>query len=264
MSSSDFAYIGTELELFAQAENWKRYFSRFLRRHIAGRVLEVGAGIGGTTRVLWDTKVDHWVCLEPDAELVGQLAAQVERGELPAECEVRLGTLEDLPAEEQFQTILYIDVLEHIDDDRAEVERAAQHLAPGGHLIVLAPAHNWLFSPFDRAVGHFRRYNRRELLKLGVAGLVPVAARYLDSVGMVASMANKVMLRASSPTVAQIRLWDRLMIPCSRVVDPMLRHSLGKTVVVIWQRPLVSTPAPLNANAPLNARVPFTARVNAS
>ncbi len=132
--------------------------------------------------------------------------------------------------------MLYIDVLEHIEDDQGEVEHAARHLAPGGHLIVLAPAHNWLFSPFDRAVGHFRRYNRPGLLKLGVPGLVPVAARYFDSVGMLASMANKALLRASSPTVSQIRLWDRVMVPCSRVLDPVLGHSLGKTVVVIWQR----------------------------
>jgi SAM-dependent methyltransferase len=238
MSSNDFVYVGTELDLFAQAENWKEYYGKFLRRRIAGRVLEVGAGIGGTTRVLWDRKVERWVCLEPDAELHSQLAAQAERGELPSECEVRLGTLADLPDEEKFQTILYIDVLEHIEDDQGEVQRAAKHLAPGGHLIVLAPAHNWLFSPFDRAVGHFRRYNRPSLLKLGVAGLVPVAARYFDSVGMLASLANKALLRASSPSVSQIRLWDRVMVPCSRVLDPVLGHSLGKTVVVIWQAPV--------------------------
>jgi SAM-dependent methyltransferase len=236
MSSNDFVYVGTELDLFAQAENWKGYYGKFLRRRIAGRVLEVGAGIGGTTRILWNDKVERWLCLEPDAQLHGQLAAQSERGELPAGCEVRLGTLADLPADEQFQTILYIDVLEHIEDDQGEVEHAARHLAPGGHLIVLAPAHNWLFSPFDRAVGHFRRYNRPGLLKLGVSGLVAVAARYFDSVGMLASLANKALLRASSPTVSQIRLWDRVMVPCSRVLDPVLGHSLGKTVVVIWQR----------------------------
>lgn len=236
MSSNDFAYVGTELDLFAQAENWKEYFGKFLRRRIAGRVLEVGAGIGGTTRVLWNERVARWVCLEPDAQLHGQLVAQAERGELPAGCEVRLGTLADLSDAEQFQTILYIDVLEHIEDDQGEVERAALHLAPGGHLIVLAPAHAWLFSPFDHAVGHFRRYNRASLSRLGVAGLVPVAARYFDSVGMLASLANKALLRSAHPNLAQIRLWDRVLVPCSRVLDPLLGHSLGKTVVVIWQR----------------------------
>lgn len=236
MSTKDFVYVGTELDLFSQAENWKSYFAKYLRKRIAGRVVEVGAGIGGTTRTLWHEAVERWVCLEPDADLHAELLEQLERGALPPRCEVRRGTLDDLPADERFETLLYIDVLEHIEDDHGEVARAAERLTEGGHLIVLCPAHNWLFSPFDRAVGHFRRYSRRELLACGAPGLTPVAARYFDSVGMLASMANKVLLRASHPTVSQIRLWDRVMVPCSRVLDPVLLHNLGKTVVVIWQR----------------------------
>ena len=67
--------------------------------------------------------------------------------------------------------MLYIDVLEHIEHDLDELARAASHLAPGGHLVVLAPAHQALFSDFDRAIGHYRRYNRAGLQKLAPAGL---------------------------------------------------------------------------------------------
>jgi 2-polyprenyl-3-methyl-5-hydroxy-6-metoxy-1,4-benzoquinol methylase len=236
VNSGDFVYVGTELDLFAKAENWKRYFTQFIRPYIAESVLEVGAGMGASTRALWHSGVERWICLEPDAGLCRQLEAQCAAGELPAGCEARAGSLQDLPADDRFGTILYIDVLEHIEDDQQEVRRAAEHLHAGGYLVVLAPAHNWLFSPFDQAVGHFRRYSRPALLELGVAGLRPVAARYLDSVGMLASMANRVLLRASTPSVAQIVFWDRFMVPCSRLLDPLLAYSLGKTVVVVWQR----------------------------
>ncbi len=236
MSSNDFVYVGSELDLFAQAENWKRYYARFLRRYVAGRVLEVGAGIGGTTRTLMDAKATDWTCLEPDAQMAAQIAAQIERGELPPICTARQGALGELAPEERFDTILYIDVLEHIEDDRGEVQRATQRLAAGGHLVVLAPAHGYLFSPFDQAVGHFRRYDRPGLLALGTAELEPVAARYFDSVGMLASLANRTLLKASNPSRSQIRLWDRVMVPCSRLLDPLLAHSLGKTVVVVWRK----------------------------
>ena len=69
------------------------------------------------------------------------------------------------PADERFDTILYIDVLEHIDDDLGELARSATHLRPGGHLIVLAPAHQALYSPFDKAIGTSAATTRGRFLR---------------------------------------------------------------------------------------------------
>jgi hypothetical protein len=141
-----------------------------------------------------------------------------------------------LPLGERFDTILYIDVLEHIEDDRAELAASGARLRPGGHIVVLAPAHQWLYSPFDKAIGHFRRYSKPSLLATAPPGLLAVAAYYLDAVGVAASLANRVLLRASLPTYAQIVFWDRVLVPCSRAIDPMLARSVGKSVVAIWTR----------------------------
>ena len=107
---------------------------------------------------------------------------------------------------------------------------------PGGYLIVLAPAHAWLWSPFDAAVGHCRRYTRASLLALGPAGARVVRVRHLDTVALFASLANRVLLRRPLPTAAQIRVWDRGMVPLSRLVDPLFGYPTGKTIVVVWQR----------------------------
>lgn len=235
--AGELQYAGSELGLFAAATRWKRYVARSLRTFVGTSVLEVGAGIGGTTQALCGGRRGRWVCLEPDAGLARQIDARVQGGDLPAFCETRTGTLRALPGEERFDTILYIDVLEHIEDDAGELERAAGHLAPGGHLVVLAPAHQWLFSPFDRAIGHWRRYSRRSLLALSPRGSRVVHARYLDSVGLLASLGNRLLLHSASPTPAQIRLWDAHMVPLSERLDPLLGHRLGKTVVVVWRRP---------------------------
>ena len=64
---SDFQYMGSELEIFAHANNWKSYVQSQLRPYLIGDVLEVGAGIGGTTRALNDGTQRRWVCLEPDS-----------------------------------------------------------------------------------------------------------------------------------------------------------------------------------------------------
>ena len=103
-------------------------------------------------------------------------------------------------------------------------------------MVVLAPAWQWLFSPFDAAIGHFRRYDRPGLVGLGPPGLSVTASFYLDSAGILASLANRFCLRSTLPTVGQIRIWDRLLIPVSRLLDPLAANSYGKSVVVVWRK----------------------------
>ena len=233
---SEQAYIGGELNLFARASRWKQYWISQLRPYVQGSVLEVGAGIGANTLRLRGGSERRWVCLEPDPQLVAALRAQLAGTPLEWTTEVVTGTLDALEAAERFDSILYIDVLEHIEDDRGELERAARLLAPGGRLVVLAPAHAWLFSPFDQAIGHFRRYTTDSLSELTPAGVRLLSAFYLDSVGLLASAANRLLLQQSLPSAGQIRVWDSLMVPCSRVLDPLTGYRAGKSVVAVWER----------------------------
>lgn len=234
---SEFKYIGSELDLFAAALNWKTYWSTQLRPFLKGDILEVGAGIGSNTRFL-DPQggAGRWTCLEPDPELTSQLRNSFFRLDARRSYEAVCGTLESMRSG-QFDTILYIDVVEHIEQDKEELERAALRLRPGGHLIVLSPAHQRLFSPFDAAIGHFRRYNRRTLRAISPTGFQQVRIRYLDSAGMILSAMNMLFLRQSMPTAAQLRFWDQCVVPISRVVDKLLFYSVGKTVIAIWRRP---------------------------
>ena len=224
-------YLGNELDLFENATTWKAYFRSHLAGFIGGRVLEVGAGFGGTTKVLCTGKEDSWLCLEQDADLVAQAA---QRG-LPDDCRLLQGNLGSLAPNDVYDTVLYVDVLEHIEADRGELELAAGHLRAGGHLIVLAPAHQWLFSPFDEAIGHFRRYTRKSLRRLAPPGLDLVRLRYLDSVGLLASLGNALLLKSSMPRPAQLRFWDRCLVPISRWLDPLCGWRVGKSVYAVWR-----------------------------
>lgn len=234
MSSGDFIYQGSELELFANAVNWKNYWSAQVRKHLGQDVLEVGAGNGVNTPYL-NKGAREWVCLEPDSSMAHKLDQRQRANQLPA-TRVVAGTIVDLPATPSFDSIIYIDVLEHIEDDAAEVMEAVRRLRPGGNLIVLGPAHNWLFSPFDRAVGHFRRYSAADLRALTRPELKLISLRELDFVGILASLANRSVLKQDIPTVSQILLWDRFIVPISRLLDPLVRYSFGKTIMAVWQR----------------------------
>ncbi len=134
-----------------------------------------------------------------------------------------------------FDSILYIDVLEHIDADAQEVRDAARYLRPGGHLIVLSPAHEVLFSPFDAAIGHYRRYSRAMLARLTPPSMRIARLRYLDAAGMLASLGNRFLLRSGMPTPDQIRAWDRGLVPISRKVDRVLGYRVGKSALIVWE-----------------------------
>lgn len=232
---TDLTYIGGELELFSGAHRWKRYWISRLRRYITGSVLEIGAGMGSNTLLMRNGSEPRWVCLEPDAQLADTLRERIADSPHCSDSEVRAATIQSLSSNETFDTVLYIDVLEHIEDDREELKKVALHLNKGGRLIVMGPAHEWLFSEFDRAIGHYRRYTAHSLTALTPEGTRLIRSFYLDSVGLLASAANRFALRQSLPKPKQLTLWDRFMIPISRVVDPVIRYSLGKTVVCVWE-----------------------------
>ncbi|HEY1757136.1 MAG TPA: class I SAM-dependent methyltransferase [Bryobacteraceae bacterium] len=233
---SELRYVGSELDLFASARTWKEYWSRQMEPFLGGDILEVGAGIGSNTSFLDPGGAGRWVCLERDPELHAQLPTNLRETASGRTYETVCGTLESL-AGQQFDTVIYIDVLEHIDNDREEMNRAASHLRPDGRLIVLSPAHQSLFSPFDSAIGHFRRYNRAMLREISPASLQFERIRYLDCAGLILSAGNKLLLRQSMPTQSQIRFWDRWMVPISRVLDKLLLYSVGKTILAVWRKP---------------------------
>ncbi|MBL7649729.1 MAG: class I SAM-dependent methyltransferase [Candidatus Hydrogenedentes bacterium] len=230
-----YTYPGDELDLFVHATNWKSYWTSKVRPCLGADVLEVGAGTGSNTALLRGGMAGRWVCLEPDPALAARIQASPVLDGPARTVEVVTGTVEDLAPEVQFDTVLYIDVLEHIKEDAAELARAWGLLRPGGHLIVLAPAHPGLFSPFDEAVGHYRRYTCRSLAAVAPPDIPPGRFYYLDSAGVLASLANRLLLRSPAPVLGQIRFWDRWLVPLSRILDPALAFRVGKSVIGIWQ-----------------------------
>lgn len=227
-------YEGTELELFQHATNWKRYWAAQVGAFVSGRVLDVGCGFGVNAGYLANDRVTSYTFLEPDQELLAQV---VDRSGLPTSIPSHRihGTTETVVGS-RFDTLLYIDVLEHIADPSAELQRAASLLDAGGHLIIVVPAFQFLYSPFDKAIGHHRRYTRTMLREQIPAGFKEVNLRYFDSAGLLLSLGNKMLLRRVAPTAAQIAFWDRYIVPCSRITDRITMNCLGRSLVAVYQK----------------------------
>lgn len=229
-------YIGNELELFKEAHNWKKYYSSKIIPFIKGDVLEVGAGIGETTKVLFNNNVDSWTCLEPDPVLVSEIKSKIDTGYISKNTFLVTGIITDLEKDKLFDTIVYIDVLEHIENDSEEFKKAINKLKPNGHLIILVPAYYFLFNEFDKAIGHYRRYNKKMLKKLEINEIKRKKLFYLDSLGLIASLANKCFLKQENPTLKQVKMWDNLIIPFSKIFDILAFYSAGKSLIGVWKK----------------------------
>jgi len=177
----------------------------------------------------------EWVMLEPDITMASLLKEKIAAGIINSNCTVINGTI-DNAGNVPFDTIIYIDVLEHIENDQAEMIKAAALLKPGGKLIVLSPAFQFLFSPFDKAIGHFRRYSKKSIQKTIQGRMKNVSIHYLDTAGFFSSLANRLFLRQEYPLEKQIIFWDRFLIPASVFLDKIFFYSFGKSILGIWEK----------------------------
>lgn len=240
VATPEFTYQGGELPVFEHALRWKAYVRSVIGDALAGDVLEVGAGLGAATRALCGPGCTSWTCLEPDPVLAARLRDRIPSLGLPCACRVVEGDLSAIPDTPAYDCVTYFDVLEHIEDDHGELRRAVARLRPGGRLVVVAPAFPALDSPFDAAIGHYRRYTPATLQAAVPAGATRIVLRALDCVGSLTSLTNRWLLRDPAPSVAQVVFWDRVLVPCSRLLDPLVGYRFGRSLVGVWR----VTPAP--------------------
>jgi hypothetical protein len=129
--------------------------------------------------------------------------------------------------------VLFIDVIEHISDDAGELKRICETLKIGGSVIILAPAFNHIYSKFDKSVGHYRRYSKKDLSDILPNNLLIEKFVYIDSLGYFISIINKFISRNSVPSFFHISFWDRILIPISIILDKLINYSFGKTVILV-------------------------------
>ncbi len=182
------------------------------RPHLGRRVLDAGAGIGTFTELAAEGR--EVVAVEPDPE---QLAILRERVAGQANVQVVEGTVEDVSG--TFDSILCLNVLEHIPDDRGTLRRFHELLAPGGSLLLLVPAHPALYGGIDRAVDHQRRYTKAGLSEcLREAGFTVAELRLVNPLGALGWFVSSRVLKREQIPEGPLRVYDKL-VPALRMLD---------------------------------------------
>jgi 2-polyprenyl-3-methyl-5-hydroxy-6-metoxy-1,4-benzoquinol methylase len=207
--------------------------------YVKGRVLEIGAGIGNYSEHLLDRP--YLLLSDYDPKYVSHLS---ERWAKPGRVEVMRLDLSDVTEQQielvrsrDIDTVVCLNVLEHIQDDEIVVERLARSLAPGGRLVFIHPAHRFLFSKLDRIYGHHRRYDRSDAIRLAKAsGLFVSVAEHFNAVGVAGWWWNHRFLGKTSLPPAQTAAFDRL-VPILRRLDPAGFGRVGLSLLMVLRKP---------------------------
>jgi FkbM family methyltransferase len=206
---------GETLRRLEGAENYNRWLLERGAPNVGERVLDAGAGIGTFTEQLAAGR--YVVALEPDPAFVPRLRRRF--ADHP-NVEVAACAVEELDAgAHSFDTILCLNVLEHIADDEKTLLSFHRLLRPGGTLLTLVPAHPVAHGKIDDVLGHERRYRKRDLAdKLERAGLEVATLRHVNPLGIAGWLVTSRVLHASQVPSRPLRLFDRL-VPLLRGLD---------------------------------------------
>ena len=229
-------YIGTDLEAMSFARNYSNWIIQRCRPYLGERTAEVGAGCGNLSQLLLsETSISELSLYEPADNLYSQLVNQFSDD---PRCRLSNQRLIDAVQVRQqyYDTVLYINVLEHIEDDLTEVKAIHEILNKDGYACIFVPALSLLYSDFDRSIGHFRRYNKSELRKLFVAAeFTVVQNHYVDLPGIIPWYLFFVLLGKHLDRQST-RLYDKIVIPFVSRIENLIAPPIGKNLLLIARK----------------------------
>jgi SAM-dependent methyltransferase len=236
LTNISFSYSGTELDAVAEATNYYDWIVDSFAGHIGRRCVEAGAGIGTVSQLVLDRASPRALTLiEPAAN---NLPALRERFADDARVSVYHGYLEDLTDSLESDSIIAVNVLEHVEKDDDFLKASYSILAPGGSLLLLVPACPAIFGSLDRAFDHFRRYTKSGLrASLLAAGFEIEVIHYLNMVGVAAWFLSGRVLRRTTLGRGQVRFYDRWVIPVVRRLESVIPVPIGQSVMAIARKP---------------------------
>ena len=227
-------HLSNQIKIFLHTPNWRKYLFSKIQKYINGDIIEVGAGYGGNVNILQkinkisviQRKKNSLIFIEKDKLYFKILKKKYKKQ--------KIYNLTLSKVKKKFDTIIYIDVLEHIQNRLKEIKVANIKLKKKGRIIILCPAYNFLYNEFDRKIGHFLRLDKKEF-KILKGNLNIERIFYLDSVGFLLQFINKFIFN-TLPKKTNIFIWDNYLIPISKFFDFFFNYSFGKSIVCIYKK----------------------------
>ena len=227
-------YAADDLETMLAARRYSAHLFNLFRAHIGKRVLEVGSGIGTMSRLLVEA-ADLVVGLEPNANCVSRLEDAM-RGQ--SRFVLRACHLEECDRGElaghRFDTVVCVNVLEHIADDAGALRTFKDVLIPNGRVLIFVPAVQAAYGPLDAELGHHRRYSKRTLgAAFAAAGLDLIRMKYANPIGLIGWMYNAHVTKARHHSLEQVKLFERFVAPWALPLERLIPPPIGSSLIAV-------------------------------
>jgi SAM-dependent methyltransferase len=228
-------YFGRDLEAMSFAANYHKWIFEEFKPYLGDNVAEVGAGTGNFSKLIISAYIKHLVAIEPSANMYPVLDDLFRDNN-------QVKTVNHFFSdiyhnyENNFDSILYVNVLEHIENDQKELSYVYKTLGEKGHILIFVPALSWLYSDLDKKLGHCRRYHKQELTKIvQAAGFNIIKIKYFDIVGIIPWYIAFVLLKKSI-SGCNVALYDKLVVPIMRKIESVINPPIGKNLLLVGRK----------------------------
>lgn len=229
--SEPFVYSGTELEAMAQARNYCQWILRYFAPYLGENIVEIGAGSGTFSQLLLDRgETGRLVLFEAAANLLPLLRRRFTDPRVELCC----GSFDPSMLSQPSDSIVLVNVLEHIRDDDLLLSQIHASLKKGGSLLLFVPACQWNYGSLDQAFDHYRRYSGVELeRKIQNAGFRMVQRRYINFMGIASWFLAGKVFRQKTIKASQVRWYDRWVIPWSFKLEQFCKPPIGQSLLAV-------------------------------
>jgi len=221
------------LRIMSNARMYHAWIYDNIKRYLGNDVLEIGAGVGNMTEFLLDGRE----VLATDISDTN-LSALKERFKDNNRLKVSNADISRGIASlnsRSFNTIVCINVLEHIEDDIGCLENLRSLLSPEGKLVLVLPAFKFAYGTIDKADEHYRRYDKGILAQLSRIGFRTVKARYMNLPGLFGWIWHGIILKLDIHHASDLDLFDKL-VPVFSAVEKLFPFLPGLSLIVVCEK----------------------------
>lgn len=220
------------LESMSQAVWYNQWTLKKFLPYLRGEILEVGCGIGNFTLSLAEYR-DVWA-IDINKEYLKETKRLVRN-----KARIGFGDIERgkyFFGGQKFDSIVCLNVLEHIKDDNLALSNLFKLLKDEGTLTLLVPLHQFLYGNIDKAVGHFRRYTKLEILeKLKTAGFLILKHRRINFLGAIGWLLTGKIFREATVGYKKIKMFN-LVAPFILPLEDLIEPPLATSILVIAKK----------------------------
>jgi ubiquinone/menaquinone biosynthesis C-methylase UbiE len=229
-------YTVRDQQRMSRAVNYFAWQAKLAMAPLGQRVVEVGCGIGNFTRMIADRERVIGLDIEPAciAEHRKRFASQPNVSSMVMDA---LAPEFDSLRQERPDSVVCLNVLEHIEDDLGTLRAFAGILPVGGRAVLIVPAFMALYGPIDKHLGHYRRYTRNSFRQVAEqAGFRASQVRYMNTAGFFGWWVNAKVLRREEQSEGQIDLFDKGIVPVMEKLEGWIHPPFGQSIFAVLEK----------------------------